>query len=946
MEVRVLIAVIATFFFIFAAHLFFLQRRQNNRLKKANAALSRIRENSATGVFRLKRQGCKWLLADANDAYYKFAGYTKKQFEEAHGGFADELILMTVDEADIKKIRSDFAKNKKTATEIHAVLLNGVSKWAWFVGEYIDNGGEEDEIIGFVSDVTERRESVEKADSSKERFMTGQKLTHDFLFEWDLKTRVVTYSPNFTRFYGVPSVAADFPRCAVGLGRILAEDVPGFLDAYERAKCGQKHTTIEYRTRMPDGGESWFRDTITTIFNESGDPVKVIGKISRIDAEKKRLKKAEEAAKRDTLTQLYNRKATEDLIKDYVMVYDTPAAMMIIDIDKFKDINDSMGNLYGDAVLSELAHTLQRFLRDTDIIGRIGGDEFLVFMPDVSDSRLIERKASEILRAFESSYKSIGGRLGVTGSIGISRYPDDGIDFAGLFDKADIALYHAKRHGMNRAVLYREQAMSDDRPDANMHKAHEQADFIRAERQRNFRENVADYMLKIFYEYNDVEKSIGVLLDFVGRAYHLGRIEVILFSDDDKYLSCAYEWCSGGVEPQKDAMKQVPADDWRYIKPLLDEDNIYLMHDAANVPENCFDNDNYLKRGVKAAITCYVVENDKRRAAIGFEFFTEKKAFTDEEVEAAKVITRTICLFVVRDRERQLTKEILTEQRNREAMLDESDDIVYVADPYNYDLIYINRKGREGLSIDEADVKKRKCYETIRGESKPCSSCTNHLLREDRYYVWETINPLTGRRYMLRDKLFRWGGRLARVEWATEIDKIADEMRMSENKLEFERILQEGADAMSEAATLDEAMTSALKRIAEFYGADRSYIIEPDADGSGAISMTYEWSESAPMAASFQKMKLADVPFWADGFKNQDTAIIDDLEYIREKFPVDYKRISEWGITSLTAVPFRLDGKLAGYVGIDNPKAHLGDIYVLAAISSFVADEMTARAGK
>lgn len=364
-----------------------------------------------------------------------------------------------------------------------------------------------------------------------------------------------------------------------------------------------------------------------------------------IAKEQSKLVEVSESAKRDPLTQLYNKAETEELVEDYIATSEDPAAFIFIDVDNFKAVNDTMGHLFGDAVLSELALKLKTLFRDSDIVGRIGGDEFAIFMTRISDTEVIENKIRNVMQAFSRSFAQKETKCHISASVGAALYPRDGRTFEDLMGKSDMAMYHAKNHGKNGYQFYANiEAENGGHPViVTLRPTVETPETP----QKNFRENVADYMLKIFFEYNDVDRSVPVLLDFVGRAYGIGRIEVASFSDDDKYFFCLYEWCQEGIAPL-DTGTATPTDPWDIISSKLDEDNILYCEDMRASDTSYLDNDSARKRGVRTVIICYILEKGKRRAAVSFEYFDAVRPLSAEMRDSLLTISRAICLFVVR----------------------------------------------------------------------------------------------------------------------------------------------------------------------------------------------------------------------------------------------------------------------------------------------------------
>ena len=119
--------------------------------------------------------------------------------------------------------------------------------------------------------------------------------------------------------------------------------------------------------------------------------------------------------------------------------------MLAIDIDNFKGVNDNLGHLVGDKVLIDAANKFKKIFRKTDIIGRFGGDEFVIFIKDVPSQEFIENKASEILNSIRSKVNN-NDKCKISASVGIALCPAHGLDFHELYKNADDALYFSKKH--------------------------------------------------------------------------------------------------------------------------------------------------------------------------------------------------------------------------------------------------------------------------------------------------------------------------------------------------------------------------------------------------------------------------------------------------------------------------------------------------------------------
>lgn len=127
----------------------------------------------------------------------------------------------------------------------------------------------------------------------------------------------------------------------------------------------------------------------------------------------------------------------------------------MIDVDNFKAVNDTLGHRTGDRALMEIGRRLKQLFRKSDICGRMGGDEFVVFMTNVEETENVVKKASQICGALQFlTFNDAGEETDVSCSVGVAVSPDSGTTYEVLFEKADCAVYQAKKQGKSQYVLY------------------------------------------------------------------------------------------------------------------------------------------------------------------------------------------------------------------------------------------------------------------------------------------------------------------------------------------------------------------------------------------------------------------------------------------------------------------------------------------------------------
>lgn len=181
--------------------------------------------------------------------------------------------------------------------------------------------------------------------------------------------------------------------------------------------------------------------------------INIIGKI-RSNNKKKEL---EDKADTDLLTGLNNKLATERKIKDYMAKNpDKQCMMFMVDVDNFKKINDTMGHAFGDEVLRSLGIQIGAIFRASDIIGRVGGDEFMVFLKDIATEEAILKEARKMEVFFKNFQAGEYVKYKATASIGVAVFPQEGSDFETLYKAADQGVYKAKKRGKNQLAFYRD----------------------------------------------------------------------------------------------------------------------------------------------------------------------------------------------------------------------------------------------------------------------------------------------------------------------------------------------------------------------------------------------------------------------------------------------------------------------------------------------------------
>ena len=197
-----------------------------------------------------------------------------------------------------------------------------------------------------------------------------------------------------------------------------------------------------------------------------------VRRVLDVETTKKNLRKAvalktaeidemRDMAKRDPLTKLLNRGFSEEFINEYLSERRNRGALLMFDMDNFKDVNDQYGHIAGDELLIEFANILKGLTRQDDIVCRLGGDEFVIFLKDVSSHAVIVEKVEQLIITLENRIEKPENGGSITVSTGIAVAPDDGRSFSQLYQNADKALYYVKMNNKGSYHFYSEEGATD-----------------------------------------------------------------------------------------------------------------------------------------------------------------------------------------------------------------------------------------------------------------------------------------------------------------------------------------------------------------------------------------------------------------------------------------------------------------------------------------------------
>jgi len=571
------------------------------------------------------------------------------------------------------------------------------------------------------------RENAEKNKFDMESFRILAELSNAIILEWDVKNDYLHVADNWELVFGKKPTGELFSK-NIKRNFIIASDCHDVLTQYINKIQSQskplvhRYEKFELKLRTLQGEYRWFQLRMLLRCNKEDKAERVFGLMTDINTQKNEYEKLLQQAQKDVLTGLFNKGTTENFITEYLLndsLVSKKQALFIIDIDGFKAINDNLGHLFGDAVIAELAKTIQSSFRNSDIVGRFGGDEFVALLKNINTEEIIQEKAWELVENLRREYKADKEKYQVSASIGIAVCPDSGNTFAELFEKADKAMYHVKSAGKNNYYIYHDAMPTYEYVSERMDYELPSGD---KKNKKAFTENIIEYIFRILYRSKDANAATNLILEVIGRKYNISRA-FILEKITEKKFSTTFEWCNDGIISRQNIEQNIPREVAMRFYKHFDEEGIFSYADIAILPNDLkgFFSDS----PVKAILECAIYD-DKGDfyGGICFEYHQHPRCWTDEEIESLSFTAEILGTFL--QQKRYMDSMNLSRVQALE-ILDHIDAFIYVIDKKTYEILFFNKKAAEFFGTDSLG---KNCFNIICDEETKCSFCPIDLMAE------------------------------------------------------------------------------------------------------------------------------------------------------------------------------------------------------------------------
>ena len=511
-----------------------------------NGILDKLLEDIPGGVVTIAVHKNKCLqIIYANEGFYELAGYTQESWMKEQGDKMEAMIHPIDLNMIYQKIMDVKEAEQKIKLEFRILNREKIFIWLTLTAKVISIEEDETRVLkAGILDITKQKEVEEELYIQNERYRIVEEISNDILCEYDMKKDILILPNKYTEKLGGNRIIENFSKGLSNSAYLYPGDYCELLKLLKESRKQGEVITFQFRMNLFSEEYRWYEGMFIAICNEKQELVRLLGKLKDIDEEKRKYYELQKNVQLDPLTNLYNKMAIQEMVDTYLLNDDTQKeqALMIVDIDDFKSVNDTMGHVFGDNVIKLVADGLRECIGNIGWVGRIGGDEFMILIKDKARKE-VEEIAQKVTRIFYEIYTG-EENVHISGSTGIAMYPKDGKTCEELLKKADKAMYIIKNSVKNWFHFY-----DDTTENKFLERKKETKGRLKKIEKNILRRNSYQYNREIISNAFDVlattknfSGGLNVLLDRIGKAYHLDRIQVLKANEKSLMLEVKYLW--------------------------------------------------------------------------------------------------------------------------------------------------------------------------------------------------------------------------------------------------------------------------------------------------------------------------------------------------------------------------------------------------------------------
>ncbi len=573
-------------------------------------------------------------------------GYSAEEIEDLFGGSLLKLLFPEDRSLLAARLQDCTIHSGRCEGEYRIQCKNRKPVWVLIKSRCFINSEGRAVCYHALTDISASKQREELLSRNTQLHNSLVDLSEGVIVDWDLQTNTLYCSDRWEERFGYPVQSENFTPKLNKATHIHPDDLAPLRAKLKKLLTGRHSDYADVRIAGSDGRYLWSRIRAKALFNTDGKPVRVSAIIYDIDELKSDALTMKKMAERDGLTQLLNKLSAQRAISDYLdnREDETMAALLILDLDNFKAVNDHYGHLYGDAVLTQVGSTLRNLFRSQDVIGRIGGDEFLILMKSIPGKELVLDRCQLLVDTFRELLLRLMPKLQISVSVGAALVPAHGSGFTELFQRADEALYNAKRAGKCQFHLYSAQDVyqaasnavsltridSDEQPTMN-------------------NEAMIRFVFHQLYSSRDLESSIHDVLAFIGTHFNVSRVYIFENNEDNTACSNTFEWCNTGIAPEKENLQNLS-----YLTDLVGWPEVYRENGVLYCSD-VSELEPHIRavvepQGIKSMLHCAIMDRGVFRGYVGFDDCSAHYLWTQGQISMLEFLAEVLAVFLIKER--------------------------------------------------------------------------------------------------------------------------------------------------------------------------------------------------------------------------------------------------------------------------------------------------------
>lgn len=479
--------------------------------------------------------------------------------------------------------------------------------------------------------------------TAEERREALRSINQECFFEYDIYKDIMWLSREGS-YLGTEGVkVSNFSEKLPRTERIYEEDIEALLSYLHDAR----EERLEFRYVKEDGSYIWCAAKGAVIKEADGSIKAIVGNVVNIDQEKRMHEMLVEQSLLDPLTKLYSKTKAQNMIESFIRTDGSfgKHALLLVNICGFSEVNKRFGSVFGDGVLVSVAERLQKCFRKKDIVARVGGDDFLVLVKDISHQEALLRKMRQVVMMMGDIYG--GEDLSLSCNVGAACFPQDGRNYGSLFRHADCALYKARKSGNEGFELY-DSAYQIDEYNKRGEFYHE---YVIREDVKNsrgdFNREITDYAVEIMLDAKDVASAIKMLLDKVGKYYKCDTVQV-WEKDDNNILHTSYSWNDKDGLNHFNSMQFIDLADLPSMRDYFDQRGLRIFNNT-NIMRKHPGYASFIEKiNAKALLQCAFYDGEEFKGCICIGHEKKTHEWMKDEINALLTITKLLSVYLLK----------------------------------------------------------------------------------------------------------------------------------------------------------------------------------------------------------------------------------------------------------------------------------------------------------